>query len=185
LGEVGVELEDVAHVAHDEEGRRVLLAGQGAGVAFGLAARLEHGVVPLGGAADGAGFAGGGFVAEGEFGLVGGLVVLLGFEDEAALFIEINAAGFSLPEEFYCAFEDVGIAFGVRAGRFRRGQVERGAKLGQEERIVGAFRAVLAFPAGDKTINVTLTHSARRLTVLADGSKRGRYRIRFGSVRSG
>ena len=36
--EVGIQLYDVAHIDHDQEGRPAFLGGQGAGVAFGLRA---------------------------------------------------------------------------------------------------------------------------------------------------
>ena len=56
-GEVGEELDDVADVDDDEEGRPALVGGQRAGVGLGLAAGAHHGVVPAAGAADGGAFA--------------------------------------------------------------------------------------------------------------------------------
>jgi hypothetical protein len=99
LGEVGVEFEAVADIDDEDEGGRILVGGEGADVAFGLAAGLEHGVVPGGGAAGDAGAAvflegrGGRRRSPGAGG--GGLAVgaLLGFEDEAGAFVEVDAAG--------------------------------------------------------------------------------------------
>jgi hypothetical protein len=44
-GEVGVQLDDVADIDHDQEGRPAFVGRQGAGVVFGLAAGAQHGVV--------------------------------------------------------------------------------------------------------------------------------------------
>jgi hypothetical protein len=44
-GEVGVQLDDVADIDHDQEGRPAFLGRQGAGVAFGLATGALQGVV--------------------------------------------------------------------------------------------------------------------------------------------
>ena len=90
LGEVGEDLDAVAHV-HDEQERGIGVAGgQRADVALGLAAGFEHGVVPRARAANRGGLAlpgdrAGGFERKLEVGGCGGLILeLLGFEEEGA-----------------------------------------------------------------------------------------------------
>jgi hypothetical protein len=96
LGEVGEDLEEWPTSTTMRNGGVVI--GKGADVALGLAAGLDHGIVPgtgaahgLGGffAADDTGFLGGKFKL-GGFGF--GFLKLLGFEDETAAFVEVNAA---------------------------------------------------------------------------------------------
>ena len=53
LGEVRIDLEAVAHITDNDEGRVRLLGRQIAHIALGLALRAHHGVVPLAGAAHG------------------------------------------------------------------------------------------------------------------------------------
>ena len=96
LREVAVKLERVADIHDDDEGRIVI--GDGADIALGLPARLDHGIVPRVGAAHGLR----GFFARQETGFLGGefelrglglgFLKLFGFEDEAFLFVEINAS---------------------------------------------------------------------------------------------
>ena len=97
LREVGEDLEGVADIQDDDEGR-ILVTRQGADVALGLAARLQHRLAPSIGAAHGLrGFSGrgdAGFLDD-EFQLRelgSGFLKLLRFEDEAAALVEVNAA---------------------------------------------------------------------------------------------
>ncbi len=55
-GEFGVELDDVADIEDDQEGRAAFVGGQVAGVVFGLAAGAQQGVVELAGFGPGADF---------------------------------------------------------------------------------------------------------------------------------
>lgn len=71
-GEFGVELDDVADVEDDEEGRPAFVGGQVAGVVFSLATGAQQGVVELAGFGAGADF--------------------LGFADEAAAFVAVDEA---------------------------------------------------------------------------------------------
>lgn len=83
---------------HDqEEGWIWLGSRQGADIALGLTAGFDHGIVPGVGTADGlvgfADFEAGAAGGEVEFGGFGfGGLELFGFEDEAAAFIEVDAA---------------------------------------------------------------------------------------------
>ena len=98
LGEVGEDLDAVAHVHDQQEGGIGVAGGQGADVALGLAAGFEHGVVPRARAANGGGLAlagngAGGFERQVEVGGRGGLILkLLGFEEEGGAFVEVNAS---------------------------------------------------------------------------------------------
>ena len=113
LGEVREELEAVAHVEGDEEGRRLLVGGQAFDVLLRLGASLDHLSVPGLGAAHDAGVARGGGV-DGERGLLrGGVGVLLGLKHEAVAAVEIDAAGGDLAVgavETHGTLEDVGVA---------------------------------------------------------------------------
>ena len=73
LGEVGIDLDAVADIDDEKEGRGWFVGGEMAGVALGLAFGPPHGVVPGGAVADGAGFlfARGRIKREGECGGLG------------------------------------------------------------------------------------------------------------------
>jgi hypothetical protein len=70
-GEVGVQLDDVADIDDDQERRPALVGGQRAGVAFGLAAGAQQGIVEA-------------LAGSAEFDL-------LGFENEMAALVAVDA----------------------------------------------------------------------------------------------
>ncbi len=131
--ELGVQLESMADVEHHQERRAPFGGGQGARVLFGLAARAQHGVV------------------EG----LARLAQLLGFQHEGAAPVQVEVAGrllaVAVPED-HPALEHVGVVAGVHAGRLGFGQVERRAKLGDEQAVVGQFAAAGVLPAGDESL---------------------------------
>jgi hypothetical protein len=83
-GEIGEELDGIADIHDDEEGRPAVGDGEGLGVLLGLIAGAEHGLVPACGSADGGSATVGGF--EKERGL-GRFAALLGLQDEAAALV--------------------------------------------------------------------------------------------------
>ena len=111
--EVGVELDAVADIEDDQEGRPALLGRQGAGVAFGLAAGAQHGVVE--GLGRGAG------------------ADLLGLADGAGAPVAVDEAGAGAAvavAEGDAALEDVGVVARVVAapGRDAAGRAVRTAR---------------------------------------------------------
>ena len=99
-GEFGVELDDVADIDDDQEGRPAFVGGQVAGVVFSLAAGAQHGVVEHAGLEAGADFLGladeGGAPVAVDEAVAGAAVAVV--KDDAAL-------------------EDVGVVAGVFVGR--------------------------------------------------------------------
>jgi hypothetical protein len=122
-GKVGEELDGMADVDDDEEGRPAFGGGKGFRVLLGLVAGAEHGFVPAGSAANTGASSMRQF--EEEAGLGRG-AALLGFEDEATFLIEIDAAGAGEAgrvAEGNGVFEDVVVGgvvgeSGVGAGNF-------------------------------------------------------------------
>ena len=163
LGEVGEQLEAVAHVHHDDERRVGFVGRQGADVALGLAAGFEHGVVPRAGAADGLG----GFllredasVSGGEFEWRGGgagFLKLLGFEDEVGALVEVNAAldggavGVMLRHGKLEEVTGAGVVVGWR-------DFEQVAEFEQEALGVGTFGRTGGRPVGDEIRHIPLRH---------------------------
>jgi hypothetical protein len=78
---------------------------------------------------------------------------LLGFEDERGAFVEVDAAkrlrAVGVVEDD-AALEDVGIGIIFLAGRLRARDFEQVAKLGEDEGVVGAFRAAGFGPPRDE-----------------------------------
>jgi hypothetical protein len=82
------------------------------------------------------------------------LARLLGFQDKAVTFVEIDPAEPFGPVGGLAsdgAFEDVVVLFGCCGGRGRAADTKNVAKLGQEQRVVGTFLpALLTLPARDE-----------------------------------
>lgn len=119
------------------------------GVLLGLVARAEHGFVPAAGATlGGAALAGRGVEESGLFDCV---AALFGFEDEAAAFVEVDAAGGGGAvgvAEGDGAFEDVGVGSEIARGGLGAGDVEEVGEFGKEELVVSAFSGGGGLPAG-------------------------------------
>src|SRR5690606_30883249 len=121
--EVGVEVEAVADVDDEDEGRPAVAFGQGAGVAEGLLAGALHGKIPEAGAAPGR--AGLTPDREAERRLLGGarvVAALLGLQHEGAFSVEVDEAGRGLAlavVERDGALERVGVLVRAVGGRAR------------------------------------------------------------------
>ncbi len=156
LGEVGIDLDAVADIDDEEEGRGRFVGGEVAGVALGLAFGAPHGVVPCRAVADGAGFllsldlGAGGDGGEREIGLLGfRRDELLRLQHEAAAAVEIEAAiggeagaGGDLHRELE------GIAAGVAILGAR--DAEEIGQLGEEELGIGALAGRGHGPTGEE-----------------------------------
>ena len=159
-GELGVEVDGVADIADDEEGRAALGGGESGDVFPGLVEGAGEDLVEGSGAA----FAVAGFLGSSRGGRneveegagFGGFEVgaLFGFEDEAAGLVEIQVTGSGRTVGFLVgdgAFEDVAVFGVVRPGGFRVRDVEDViAKLREEETVVGFLGAAGLFPTGDE-----------------------------------
>jgi hypothetical protein len=152
-GELAVEFDRVADVDDDQERRPTFAGGESFGIGFGLATGADHGIVPRAGAADGGPF----FLADlrpgreerlgGFFGAADHVGTLFGFEDEAAPFVEINAAdalGAIAQVEGDVPFEDVCIVGDAGPRGIGLRDVQEVAELREEEGIVGPFRRTVA-----------------------------------------
>ena len=93
-GEIGIELEAMADIAHHDEGRPFVRRRQMAGIVLGLLAGIEHEHVPLPAGAPRRWGIGCEKVAVCAFDLLGAALEprLLGFEHEGAALVEIDAA---------------------------------------------------------------------------------------------
>ena len=136
-GEFGVELDDVADIEDDEEGRPAFIGGQVAGVVFGLATGAQQGVVEPAGFGAGADF--------------------LGFADEAAASVAVDeavagAAVAVMKDD--AALEDVGVVAGVFVGGLGWGDFQQGAEVGDEELVIGALGAAGRPPAGEEGVDL-------------------------------
>ncbi len=111
LRELGVELDDVADVDHDDEGRAALASGQGAGVVLGLAASAQQGVVE-------------GFrrTASADF---------LGFQHEGAALVAVDATGAAAAVAMTEADRPLEHVV-LRGGGMRRIDAEQGAEVDDE-----------------------------------------------------
>ena len=152
--EIRVNLDDVAHIHHQQERGPAIIARHGAGVAIRLISGAHHGVIPAPRAARAVPLAGG----AGQVGQQGGLRVILGlvrgdalfrFHDEMARAVEVDetarlAAGVN---EGHGVLETIGIgARGLGRGG-GSGQVQHLAEFVREGLEVGAFAAARLLPA--------------------------------------
>ncbi len=158
-GEVGVKLEAVAHIAHDDEGRPVMRGWKLAGIVLRLLAGVVHQRVPLARGAGDGGF----LVFRGQkVWLVGQLAPvttragLLRFEHEAALLVEVDeVAALVAPH----------IELELVVGFLRLLEAQRLAELEQECLRLRPLAARSAAPIRDETVNhcrrhgLTLGHS--------------------------
>ena len=130
-GEFGVQLDDVADIDHDQERRAAFFGRQRAGVAFGLCAGAQHGVVEA---------------ARGNV-----LPQALGFEHEGAAAVAVDAAfGFAAVAmaKAHAPLEDVGVLARVLARRVGLRQIEQPREFGDEELVVGEFGAARRAASG-------------------------------------
>ncbi len=133
--ELGIDLDHVAHVHHQHEGRAAFGGGQGAGVAFGLAAGAQHAVV------EAAGVAGG--------------LELLGLQHEVAAPVAVDAAAAGAAVavlEGDGALEHVVL----RGAGVRPLDAEQRAQLDDEALRRGQLAGGHALPAGDEGAGVVV-----------------------------
>src|SRR5699024_8196994 len=136
--------DDVAHVHHHDERRPPFVAGQSAHVGFGLAAGAEHDVIPAPAAAPAVALAAqsaalGCRLRERFAGFLR-LDALLGFQHEAAAFVEVDVAarlGAVRVREEDGFLEYIGVALDLGARRIGAGHAEDAAELGEENLVVG------------------------------------------------
>ena len=146
-GEFGIQLDDVADIDDDQEGRPALLRRQGPRIVLGLGAGAQQGVVED---------------LANRFGQIG----LLGFEDVAGAPIAVDEAVGTRSiavGEYDAPLEDVGVVARVGLRRMRLGEFQKFAQLGDEELIVGAFATAGRLLAGDEGVDgVRGCHGAKR-----------------------
>ncbi len=152
-GEVGVDVDDAAHVADKDEGRPSVVGGKGAGIFNRLPLRPSHQVLPVprgtGPRAADAGMR----PANSRLLLAVRQPELLGFEHEGATPIEIDAshgaAAARAPGD--PALENVVVMLVGGVGWFGFRQVERAAETDQEELVIRPLLTALApLPAGNE-----------------------------------
>lgn len=160
-GKLGVEVDGMAHVTDDEKRRAALIGGKCGDVFPSLVVgTLEHlvegGSAPLAMAGFFLGSAGD-EVEERAFLGGFGKGALLGLGEEAAGFVEVDeargggAVGGVVGDG---TLENVAVLGIIRASGFRVGDVEDlVAEFGEEERVVGFFRAAGFFPSFDELGN--------------------------------
>ena len=141
-GEVGEELDLLADGDGDEEGR--VFVGEGAGVGLGLAAGADHGVVPRGAGGAARGAAG----RRGSWARRGGAA--LGFEDEVAALVEVDAAGGAGAREGHRVLE----AVAVGVGGVGAVGADQGDEVDEEGLRGGELAGVGEAPAGDEGFGV-------------------------------
>lgn len=152
------------HVDHDQKRRPPFAGRQSLGVGFRLPAGFDPRVVPAFGAPDGGSLLLG-WLLGGRWGeRPGGLLLrpflvapLLGFQDKAAPFEEVDAAGGrgAVPlVEGYVSLEDVSIIGGVCRTGVGLGNAEEVAKLRQKLDVVRPFVRAGGFPAVDEGVDV-------------------------------
>jgi hypothetical protein len=91
------------------------------------------------------------------------LDALLGFEDKAAAFIEVDSAeGFGAIgiDEDDAALEDVGVVVIFLPRWFRTRDFEEVAEFAEKEGVIGAFGARGSRPAGDEDLDWVSRHAA-------------------------
>ncbi len=134
--ELGIQLDHVADVDDDEEGRPALGGGQRPGVALGLRAGAHQGV-------------------EEALRRCGG-VDLLRLEHEGAPLAAVDVAGARAAvamREGGAALEDVGVVACVVERRVGRRQLQQPAQAVQEQLVVVALRARRLGPAADEVVD--------------------------------
>jgi len=155
--EVGVQVDAVADVHHEQEGRPAVGVGQGASVAEGLVLGSRHG--PLPGAAPAAGGAGAACrrvqVQRLGLGRLGRVRALLRLQHEGAPFVEVDPPPLAvlIGPEGDAPLEDVIVLPRVGPGGIRAGHAEQGAQLAQEQVGVGDLGRAGAGPAVDKRVH--------------------------------
>ena len=133
--ELGIQLDRVAHVHHDDEGRAAFRGGKRPRILLRLAAGAQHGVV--------------------EAPAVG-LAQFLRFEHEGAAAVQIDEArghaAVAVPKR-HAALEHIGVVARVFVSGFGLRQFEQRAQLTEKQLIVRALAAARGFPAGDESVN--------------------------------
>jgi len=136
-GEFGVELDDVADIDDDQEGRAAFIRRQVAGVVLGLAAGAQHGVVEHAGLEAGADF------------------LDLADEGGAPVAVDEAVAGAAVAVvKNDAALEDVGVVAGVFVGRLGFVDFHQLAEIGDEKPVVGALGAAGIAPAGEEGVDL-------------------------------
>lgn len=153
LGEVRIDLDAVADIADEDEGRVRLLGGEGAHITLGLAFGADHGIAPSAGVAHRAGFLGCGGDGSGLHG--GGLQgaqlfatggELLRLEDEVPAPVEVDEVRAAAAGDFDGVFEAVAVGMAVR----RRGHAEQMREAEEEGLGIGAFIGLRPRPVVDE-----------------------------------
>ena len=129
LAELGIQLDHVAHVHHDQKGRAAFKGGQGARVALGLAAGAQQAVVETLG--------------------VGGSVQLLGLQHKGAAPVAVDAPGAAAAVAV--GKGDGALEHVVLIGRgVRLGHAQQIAQVDDEALRRGQLAGAHAGPAGDE-----------------------------------
>ena len=147
-GEVGVEVEAVAHVHDEEEGRAHMLRRQRTDVALRLVLRLRHRLLPTARAAPGGACLPLRLLRAETFGLrlLGRVGPLFGLQHERAALVEVDEAAVAA-SELDGPLEGVVVVLVQALGRFGPGQIQEVAQLGEEEGGVSALGSTGGFPA--------------------------------------
>ena len=153
-GEISINLDAVADIANENEGRPAVRGRQRAGVLFRLTLGVEHEHIPGAARAGPAAFRRIGFAENRSFWPAIALsplpAALLGFENERILAVKIDPADrvAVIAVTRHYALEDVIVPLMTGAGGIGMRQPQRIAKLGEEQRVIGALlSALLALPA--------------------------------------
>ena len=155
--EVGVQVDAVADVHHEQEGRPAVGVGEGAGVAEGLVLGPRHGALPGAAPAVGVPVGADGLVDAERLGLGGRRLVaaLLGFQHEAALLVQVDEAALAVlaGAVVHPPLEDVIVGRRVGPGRIGTGHAEHVTQLAEEELVVGSLGRAGTAPALDEGVN--------------------------------
>jgi hypothetical protein len=161
-GELGVEIDAVAHVADDEKRRATLGDGERGDVATALVKGALEGAVEGGGAALAvAGFGGKRAwrpVIAATFG-----DALFGFEDEVAGLVEVDVVGDGGAVGVHAgdgAIEDVEVLRGIGRGGIGAGDADDVAEFREEHLVVRALGGPGVFPTGDEGVDGIRRHAA-------------------------
>jgi hypothetical protein len=172
--EVGIDLDAVADIADEDEGRPAMRRRQRAGIFLRLPLGIDHQDVPGAACSRLAAlrcvlfrvFFRSEEIALSGDGLVPALpAALFGFEDKRSLSIEINPPNrvAIIAMMGHHSLEHVIVAFARGACRLGMRQSERIAQLSEKQRIIGAFLpALLALPANDKGLCILRRLGRRR-----------------------